>query len=76
VAALGEGVADGEWGVENGTRLLVLFGAALFKSPNWYLRDALSEEAGEPLPAGQKPVLVASNSRLIALLGLTAIHCL
>ena len=45
----------------------------LLRSRDWQLGDALSEEAGnqpDPLPAGTKPVMVASSSRLIALLGL------
>jgi hypothetical protein len=45
----------------------------LLRSKDWYLGDAISEEAGnqpDPLPAGIKPVMVASSSRLIALLGL------
>ena len=45
----------------------------LLRSGDWHLGDALSEEAGNqpnPLPAGTKPVMVASSSRLIALLGL------
>lgn len=48
----------------------------LRKSPAWSLADALSEEAAgqpDPLPAGQKPVMVASSSRLIALSGLLVI---
>jgi hypothetical protein len=45
----------------------------LLRSQNWFLGDALSEEAGnqpDPLPPGVKPVMVASSSRLMALLGL------
>jgi hypothetical protein len=45
----------------------------LLRSQNWFLGDALSEEAGnqpDPLPAGVKPVMVASSSRIMALLGL------
>jgi hypothetical protein len=48
----------------------------LLRSPSWQLGDALSEEGGnqpDPLPAGMKPILVASSSRLIALLGLMSI---
>jgi hypothetical protein len=48
----------------------------LLRSSSWQLGDAISEEAGnqpDPLPAGVKPVLVASSSRLIALLGLFTI---
>lgn len=45
----------------------------LLRSRDWQLGDAVSEEAGnqpDPLPAGTKPIMVASSSRLIALLGL------
>jgi hypothetical protein len=45
----------------------------LLRSPTWQLGDAVSEEADNqpnPLPAGVKPVMVASSSRLIALIGL------
>src|SRR5579859_133770 len=45
----------------------------LLRSRDWYLGDALSEEADNqpnPLPVGQKPIMVASTSRLLALLGL------
>lgn len=45
----------------------------LLRSRDWQLGDALSEEAGnqpDPLPAGTKPIMVASSSRLIALIGL------
>jgi hypothetical protein len=45
----------------------------LLRSPTWNLGDAVSEEAGNqpnPLPAGVKPIMVASSSRLLALLGL------
>ena len=45
----------------------------LLRSRDWQLGDALSEEAGnqpDPLPVGTKPIMVASSSRLIALLGL------
>jgi hypothetical protein len=39
----------------------------LLRSPYWFLGDAMSEEAGnqpDPLPAGVKPLMVASSSRL------------
>jgi len=58
--------------------LLSLIGG-LRQSPTWSMGDALSEEAGNqpnPLPAGQKPIMVASSSRLIAFLGLSVILCL
>ena len=45
----------------------------LLRSRDWQLGDAISEEAGnqpDPLPVGTKPIMVASSSRLIALLGL------
>ena len=45
----------------------------LLRSQNWFLGDALSEEADNqpnPLPPGVKPIMVASSSRLMALLGL------
>ncbi len=45
----------------------------LLRSRDWQLGDAVSEEAGnqpDPLPLGTKPIMVASSSRLIALLGL------
>ena len=45
----------------------------LLRSQSWFLGDALSEEAGnqpDPLPPGVKPVMVASSSGLMALLGL------
>jgi hypothetical protein len=45
----------------------------LLRSSTWQLGDAVSEEADNqpnPLPAGVKPVMVASSSRLIALMGL------
>jgi len=48
----------------------------LLRSRDWQLGDALSEEAGnqpDPLPAGVKPIMVASSSRLLALLGLLSI---
>ncbi len=48
----------------------------LLRSRDWQLGDALSEEAGnqpDPLPAGVKPIMVASSSRLIALFGLLTI---
>src|SRR5450432_2624690 len=44
----------------------------LKRSPSWSIGDALSEEAasqGPPAP-GQKPILIASSSRTIALFGL------
>ena len=56
--------------------LVVLLG--LFRG-GWQLSDALSEEAANqpnPLPVGQKPVMVASSSRFIALLGLLIIMVL
>ncbi len=59
--------------------LVVLFAGVtlgLLRSAEWKLGDAISEEAGDqpdPLPPGQKPIMVASSSRLIALLGLLAI---
>ena len=57
--------------------LLFLFiGFGLLRSGTWQLGDALSEEAGNqpnPLPESVKPVMVASSSRLIALLGLLSI---
>lgn len=48
----------------------------LMRSRDWQLGDAVSEEAGnqpDPLPAGVKPIMVASSSRLIALMGLLSI---
>jgi hypothetical protein len=48
----------------------------LIGSQQWTLVDALSEEADpqpSPLQPGQKPVMVASASRLIAFLGLVVI---
>jgi hypothetical protein len=51
--------------------LFVVLG--LLRSQNWFLGNAMSEEAGNQadlLPAGMKPLMVASSSRLIALLGL------
>jgi hypothetical protein len=45
----------------------------LLRSRDWQLGDAVSEEAGNqpnPLPLGVKPIMVASASRLIALIGL------
>jgi len=51
----------------------VFVALGLLRNQNWLLGDALSEEAGnqpDPLPAGVKPVMVASSSRFIALLGL------
>jgi hypothetical protein len=56
--------------------LFIALAAGLRHAPGWSLGDALSEEAGNqpnPLPAGQKPIMVASSSRLIALLGLSVI---
>lgn len=57
--------------------LLFLFVAmGLLRSTSWNLGDAISEEAGnqpDPLPAGVRPILVPSSSRLIALLGLLTI---
>jgi hypothetical protein len=57
--------------------LLFLFTAlGLLRSRDWQLGDAVSEEAGNqpnPLPVDKKPVMVASSSRLIALLGLLTI---
>jgi hypothetical protein len=58
--------------------LLILFAIfiGLTKSPTWFLGEAISEEAGNqpnPLPIDHKPVMVASSSRLIALLGLMVI---
>ena len=50
--------------------------SGLRQSAAWSMGDALSEEAGNqpnPLPAGQKPIMVASSSRLIAFLGLSVI---
>ncbi len=55
--------------------LLALVGG-LRQAAAWSIGDALSEEAGNqpnPLPAGQKPIMVASSSRLIAFLGLSVI---
>src|SRR5262245_54337784 len=51
------------------------FLAALGRSPTWSIGDALSEEAGNQpmLPPGQKPIMVASVSRTIALFGLFVI---
>lgn len=51
----------------------------LMKDKAWKLGDAVSEEAANqpnPLPAGVPPVMVASSSRLIALLGLLVIMVL
>jgi hypothetical protein len=44
----------------------------LWRSPGWSIGDALSEEADPqaPVAAGQKPILIASASRTIAMLGL------
>ena len=51
---------------------------ALISSSWWSLADALSEEAGNQgvLPVGQRPEMVASSSRLIALLGLLVLLAL
>jgi len=58
--------------------LLLSIIRGLVNSKEWSLADALSEEADpQPMPApGQKPVMVASASRLIALLGLFVILAL
>ena len=51
----------------------VFITVGLLRSQNWFLGDALSEEADNqpnPLPPGVKPVMVASSSRLMAVLGL------
>jgi hypothetical protein len=55
--------------------LAVVFLAKLKKSDTWLLSDALSEEADgqTALAAGQKPVMVASASRLIAFIGLMSL---
>lgn len=61
-----------------GCVLLALI-SSLRQAATWSMGDALSEEAGNqpnPLPAGQKPIMVASSSRLIAFLGLSVILCL
>jgi hypothetical protein len=53
--------------------LFLFIAVGLLRSRDWYLGDAVSEEVGnqpDPLPAGIKPIMVASSSRLIALLGL------
>jgi hypothetical protein len=53
--------------------------SGLRQSATWSMGDALSEEAGNqpnPLPAGQKAIMVASSSRLIAFLGLSVLLCL
>jgi hypothetical protein len=44
----------------------------LWRSPGWSIGDALSEEADPQFPVapGQKPILIASASRTIAMLGL------
>lgn len=55
--------------------LMVMF-IGLLRNKEWSLADAVSEEAGNQpatLPVGQKPVMVASASRLVALLGLLGI---
>ena len=62
-----------------GMFLLLFLVGGLKGSSTWSLADALSEEAGDqpnPLPAGVKPIMVASSSRLIAFLGLSVILCL
>ena len=56
--------------------LLLLILVGLLRSKNWSMGDALSEEAGnqpKELPPGTRPEMVASSSRLIALLGLVVI---
>lgn len=56
--------------------LFLIVALGLLRSKDWHLGDAVSEEAGNqpsPLPVGTKPVMVASSSRLIALLGLLVI---
>ena len=62
------------------TALLALFfvivALGLLRDKDWHLGDAVSEEAGNQpatLPPGTKPIMVASSSRLIALLGLLVI---
>jgi hypothetical protein len=54
--------------------IIAVFGS-LRRSPNWSLADALSEEAANQASTVPpvKPVMVASSSRLIALIGLLAI---
>lgn len=59
---------------------ILLVGVRLVASGNWSVADAVSEEADEPVDAGtdqsgnKKPAkkMVASSSRLIALLGMIA----
>ena len=49
-----------------------LIALGLLRSRYWYLGGAVSKEAGNqpaPLPAGVKPLMVASSRRLIALAG-------
>ena len=56
--------------------LLIVMFIGLLRNKDWSLADAVSEEAGNQpatLPVGQKPIMVASSSRLVALLGLLAI---
>jgi hypothetical protein len=56
--------------------LFMIIAIGLKRSAEWHLGDAASEEAGnqpDVLPVGTKPIMVASASRLIALLGLLAI---
>jgi hypothetical protein len=56
--------------------LFLIVAMGLSRSKDWHLGDAASEEAGNQpstLPVGTKPVMVASASRLIALLGLLVI---
>jgi hypothetical protein len=61
------------------TIFLVVFMLSLIRglmsSKEWSLADAVSEETDPqpPLASGQKPIMVASSSRLIALLGLFVI---
>lgn len=87
VAASAQGTAQQPFGVSKESVFWVTFcimtgivafamlfvALGLLRSRDWFLGDAVSEEAGnqpDPLPAGQKPLMVASSSRLIALLGL------
>jgi hypothetical protein len=56
--------------------LFLIVAMGLVRSTDWHLGDAASEEAGNQpstLPVGTKPLMVASASRLIALLGLLVI---
>jgi hypothetical protein len=56
--------------------LLMVTFLGLSRHKDWSLADAISEEAGNQpttLPVGQKPIMVASSSRLVALLGLLGI---